>query len=137
MLLYSIGPTEVSNQSASLQSSECMQNGNGKWYFPPGSKIPGQLMDPTKASNEHKVKGFANDLTVIFIHEGNHQSMLSCTDTHCKDVCLSIQPDKCYSLVYDRKKSKKNITFKVGSGETQNICNHPTMFVGSTMCYSR
>ena len=45
--------------------------------------------------------------------------------------------DKCYSLICDRKKTKKNITFEVGGGEMQNIYDNPTKFLGSTVCYNR
>ena len=52
-------------------------------------------------------------------------------------MCLSIRPDKCFSLVYDGKKARRNVTFKVGNGETQNIHHHPTMFLGATVCSNK
>ena len=91
--------------------------GNGKWYLPPGSNFLHQPANAARFSKEHKVKGFADDLTIISTNRDDHQDVLSCVDVCCRDVCLSIRPDKCYSLACDRKKIKKNITFKVGGGE--------------------
>ena len=107
--------------------------GNGEWYLPPDAAALGKISNHRKASKEHKVKGFADDLTVISSTKEDHQNILSCIDSRCEDISLSIRPDKCHSLVFNGQKAVKKTSFLIGSGETQNICDHPTLFLGSTI----
>ena len=76
-------------ESVSLLTIKWVQaKGNGKCYLPPGFKFPHQPAKTVRFSKEHKVKGFADDLTVISTHQDDHQDMLSRVD---------FWPDKCYS----------------------------------------
>lgn len=49
-------------------------------------------------NKEHKVKGFADDLTIISSSLGDHQKALTYIDESCKDVFLRIKLDKYVSM---------------------------------------
>ena len=57
-----------------------------------------------KRSSEHKVKGFADDFTIINNNLEVHQQVLTYINNHCLDVGLTIRPDKCYSAAFNGKK---------------------------------
>ena len=54
----------------------------------------------------------------------------------CSDVCLTIRPDKCFSLVIGSCKKDKTV-FKVADGMTNDIKNSPTTFLGSVVGSSK
>ena len=109
--------------------------GNGKWFLPPSTTLPSIPMTPAKLSKDHKVKAYADDLTIITENPVDHQLVLSFANDKCRDIGLTIRPDKCFSLVTDGK-SVTNATFTVGDGHTSNINDHPTAFLGSTVCHN-
>ena len=51
--------------------------GNGKWFLPPSTTLPSIPMTPAKLSKEHKVKAYADDLTIITENPVDHQLVLS------------------------------------------------------------
>ena len=97
--------------------------GNGKWFLPPNTlSIPSKL-SPSTHSKPHKVKGYADDLTIITSSCSDHQEVLSQIDKRCSDVCLTIRPDKCLSLVIGSCKNNKTV-FKVADVMTNDIKNN-------------
>ena len=82
------------------------------------------------------MKGFVDDITIISANRSEHQEILSFTDGRCREVYLCIRPDKCFSVVFDGKSVAKNSSFDVGGGQTASIREHPTTFLGSTVCHS-
>ena len=89
-----------------------------------------------KRSREHKVKGFADVLTVKNNNSEDHQRILTYINSRCLDIGLTIRPDKCYSVVFNGKKVVKHLPFAVGSGQTRDICKYSTTFLGSTVSHS-
>ena len=75
----------------------------------------------------HRVKGFADDLTVFSSSKEEHESTLSDVDSKCKDLDLTIRADKCVSMVFDGNEEKA--TFRVGDGVTRNITDGATTFL--------
>ena len=65
----------------------------------------------------HKVKGFANDLTIIL-------------PSKCIDVYLQIRTNKCVSMVFDKLTVRK-ASFNIGNGWTRSITDKPTKFLRS------
>ena len=53
----------------------------------------------TRSSAEHKVKAFADDLTLISVDKQQHSWGLREIDECCKDLDLEVRPDKCVSLL--------------------------------------
>ena len=85
----------------------------------------------TSFSSAHKVKDFADDLTVLYSSECEHGNILSDINDKCKDIIsLEIRADKCVSLVFDGCKMKKKAVFRVGDGFTRNITEGATKFLG-------
>ena len=82
------------------------------------------------------MKGFADDITIISANRSEHQEMLSFTDCRYREVNLCIRPDKCFSMFFDGKSVAKNSSFDVGGDQTTSIREHPTTFLGSTVCHS-
>ena len=82
------------------------------------------------------MKGFPYDITIISDNCSKHQEILSFTDGRCREVNLCIRPDKCFSMVFDGKLVAKYSSFDVGDGQTTSIREHPTTFLGSTVCHS-
>jgi hypothetical protein len=56
------------------------------------------------ASSSHKVKGFADDLTVISRSLSSHQRVLVSTVSKCMDLDLHVRPDKYISILYNGNK---------------------------------
>ena len=83
-----------------------------------------------------KVKGFADDLTIINNNSEDHQRILTYINNCCLDVGLTIHPDKCYSAVFNGKKVVSHLPFTIGSGQTRDICKYSTTFLGSTVSHS-
>ena len=77
-----------------------------------------------------KVKGFADDLTIISSSSTDHSEALKAISNSCQDLDPTLKPPKCVSLVFDGKKMIKSATFQVSSGSTRNIISGPTKFLG-------
>ena len=77
---------------------------------PPPSFTPSQtiLTPKTYDSMEHKVKAFADDLTIISANMSVHQQVLSKIDSCCLDLDLHLRPDKCITLSFTGKRFDKN-----------------------------
>ena len=89
--------------------------GNGKWFLPSTS------CDPVRLSTTHKLKAFADDLTVISSSKEDHQSALTKINSYCLDLGLTLKPFKCVSFVFDGKRANKSDTFFIGDGKSINI----------------
>ena len=79
-------------------------SGRGKWFLPPSHTPPEHTCASTPQptfSSAHKVKGFADDLTVLSSSKGEHEDTLSDVNNKCKDIGLEIRADKCVSMVFD------------------------------------
>ena len=71
--------------------------GNGKWYL---SRLPSTLdISNTKCSKPHKVKGFADDLSVFSSSMKDHEVALQSIDNCCSDLNLTLKPSKCVSTM--------------------------------------
>jgi len=81
-------------------------------------------------SSEHKVKGYADDLTIINIDQQSHRETLERVDGCCLDLDLQIRADKCVTLSFDGHKMDKHFNVTVTSGETQNISTTGMKFLG-------
>ena len=84
-------------------------------------------------SSEHKVKGFADDLTIINISKQVHKWTRSEVDTKCSDLDLHIRPDKCVSLSFDGSKLDKSFIVPLQDGNTRNISDIGARFLGSIL----
>ena len=99
---------------------------NSKPFLPPGSslkhyplkKIRGEASHrKTIYSVPHKVKAFADDLSLIHSSPSVHQQELSAIDSHCLDLDLVIRPDKCVSFVFDGSSMKSSSSFSLSSAQ--------------------
>ena len=115
---------------------------NSKPFLPPGSslkhyplkKIIGEASHrKTIYSVPHKVKAFADDLSLIHSSPSVHQQELSATDSHCLDLDLVIRPDKCVSFVFDGSSMKSSSSFSLSSGQSIPIHVKPTKILGQTI----
>lgn len=88
-------------------------------------------------SKPHKVKGYADDLTILSSSLVELEDAVSHVDGHCKEVCLCIQPDKCYSLHFDGKETREKFTISVNEGTICNIKDNPTSFLGTIVSHSK
>ena len=110
--------------------------GNGKWFLPHSCDFPSLKPPPMVYSKPHKVKGYADDLTIVSSSPADHQEVITMVDDRCKDICLHVRPDKCYSLIYDGRATKNNPIISVGGCITTNIKKKPTTFLGSIIAGS-
>ena len=90
----------------------------------------------TAASSRHKVKGFADDLTVISRSLSSHQNLLETTVTKCIDLDLYLRLDKCVSILYNRKKLLDNSSVQLPLGRTSSIPTALTKFLGGYIGHS-
>jgi len=102
---------------------------------PPPNFVPVSRKKVTKQrdSSERKVKGFADDLTIINISKQGHKWALSEVDTKCSDLDLRIRPDKCVSLSFDGSKLDKSFIVPLRDGNTRNISDIGARFLGSIL----
>ena len=68
--------------------------------LPLDATVPEKALKPMKNSREHKVKGFADDLTVI---SKSKEMVIFSIDGKCEDMVCSFVQTKCYSLIYNVK----------------------------------
>ena len=80
--------------------------GNGKWYLPCTSISPSTTSPSLTISRPHKVKSYADDLTIISSTPRDHQDIVTLVDARCKDVSLFVRQDKCFSFIFDGKVPK-------------------------------
>ena len=99
---------------------------------PPPNFVPVSHKSTTKYrdSTEHKVKGFADDLTIINSSKHAHKQALSEIDTKCLDLDLHIRPDKCVSFSFNSSKVDRSFTVPLESGNTSNISDRGVRFLG-------
>ena len=74
---------------------------------PPSTIHKVQPVHPLVYSKPHKVKGYADDLTIISSIPAEHQEVITMVDDRCMDVGLRMRLGKCYSLLFDGKDAKK------------------------------
>ena len=86
-------------------------------------------------SSEHKIKGFAEDLTLISSDKEDHRNALSRIDLCASDLDLEIRADKCYSLSLKGLKQDKNSPSLV-SGKTTPISKAGTKFLGKYIAFT-
>ena len=78
---------------------------------------------------QHKVKAFADDLSLIHSSPSVHQEELQIIESHCQDLDLKIRPDKCVSLAFNGTSMMK-FTCPLSSGPTAPIQTKPTKILG-------
>ena len=81
-------------------------------------------------SSEHKVKGFADDLTVISSDKHSHKQAHSEINEKCTGLDLHIRSDKCVSLSFDGRKFDQNFKVALNEGTTRNISESGVRFLG-------
>ena len=105
---------------------------------PPLEKVREKAQQPKSfTSSKHKVKGFADDFTIISRSLNSHQQVLSETATKCEDLDLHVRPDKCVSILFNGKKMLEDSTIQLPTGRTNNIRNAPTKFLGGYIGHTR
>ena len=107
--------------------------GNDKWYRPLNQK---PTSNHIHLSSPHKVKGFADDISIISSSVNDHGAALQVISTYCSDLGLVLNPSKCISLVYNGRVVDKRTVFSVGSGKSRNISSGPTKFLGHLLGHS-
>ena len=144
LCVHDSGLFQIRYRKGGLIEDVCLPNikwtpamGNGKWFLPCSSIPPSTTIPAVKASQSHKVKGYADDLTVISSTPDEHQEVVSLVDTRCNDINLTVRPDKCHTLVFDGKAPKNNTAILVGGRPTSNIKDKPSTFLGSVVACSR
>ena len=140
LLIYSDNQEEVIdldtvNWKLSRKNSKCYRSLSS----PPPSLNLSSYSPKNKLFNsvEHKVKSFADDLTIISTNLVDHQSMLSKIDACCSDLSLQLRPDKCITMSYTGKKFNKQATVKLSGGSTTNISQNPAKFLGKYLITDR
>ena len=88
----------------------------------------------TSSSSLHKVKGFVDDLTVIFSNVDSHQVVLRSLVLRVGDICCEFQPAKCVSLHFNGHRVVPSTQLSMSSGNTVNTCSiNCTKFLGKTI----
>ena len=67
----------------------------------------------------------------------NHHSALKEMDSACKDLCLTLNPAKCVSLVIHKGQTLPKQVFHLTEGNTKSITEGLTKFLGKTMATSQ
>ena len=97
----------------------------------PLKRVREQALQPKSiTSSSHKVKAFADELTVISRSLSSHQKVLEATVIKCKDMDLQVRPDKCVYILYNGKKVLDDSSVQLPSGSTNSIRAAPTEFLG-------
>ena len=110
--------------------------GTKKWFLLPLTTSMSDNHVRTKTSREHKVKAFANDLTIITADRNEHQEILPLLMIVAEKWTFVFDLITCFSMVFDGKSVSKKSSFEVGNGQTTNISDHLTAFLGSTACHN-
>ena len=116
-----------------------LATGNSKHFLkpsitPPTAKVPKvrEKINQPKLfyTTPHRVKGYCDDLTLISSSCSEHAETLAVLDRRCHDLDLRLKPQKCISLAFNGKQVDRNVTFPLSAGNTRNIVNQPTKFLG-------
>ena len=134
-LRYSDGDTEIIHLSKVTWK---FARKSAKMFYslndPPPSFIPASHRRSRQKkfakSIEHKVKGFADDLTIISANKNKHGSELMRLDRCASEIDLEIRADKCYSLSIVGHKQDKTYCVSLRSGTTKPISAEGTKFLG-------
>ena len=77
----------------------------------------------------HTGKGFADDLTVLSLSAQDYVLALSEIKKKCRDVDLTLRPDKCVTIIFDGNKMDQRNT-SLSNGHTRNITKGPSSILG-------
>ena len=83
--------------------------------------------------HEHKAKAFADDMTIITASKDDHQCALIEVDAVCRSLGLYLKPSKCVSITVHKGSVLPYATFQLSDGQTRNISDSPTTFLGKTI----
>ena len=72
-------------------------------------------------------------MTIITANKDDHQSALIEVDIACRSLGLYLKPSKCISITVHKGSVLPNATFQLSDGQTKNISNSPTTFLGITI----
>ena len=140
-LLYLIGTSEHLNLFTAKW--KFARKSSKKYYSidsPPPDFIPvcHQRINSRKMvkSSEHKIKCFADDLTLISSDKEDHRNALSRSDLYASDLDLAIRADKCYILSLKGLKQDKNFSVALVSGKITPISKAGTKFLGKYIAYT-
>ena len=86
---------------------------------------------PPSTANLIRLKGTPMTRLLFHHHQQNFRESLPGQMTTVVKFGLNIQPDKCYSLLYDGKVATRLSNISVGGKTTTNIVEKPTTFLGS------
>ena len=105
----------LTKQSTCSMSHVFKAKGNGKLFFQISSIPPavGASTPKSQKSSPHCVKGFADDLTIISLHEHDYVSVFRTVSKKCSNIDLELRLDKCVSVVYNGSKVKKICSFSM------------------------
>jgi len=87
-------------------------------------------------SSDHKVKAFADDITLISTDPAAHQDDLLSLDSACLELGLEIRPDKCTSLHFTGKKMCSSFIIQLQNGQTKPLSDAAVSFLGCTIAIS-
>ena len=89
---------------------------NKRWYLLTKS-MPSHhsvsTMSRTSVKNTRWRVLLMTSLLSLECDQREHQEVLGCVEACCKEVCLSIRPDKCFSYVFDGEKQEFSLSFLV------------------------
>ena len=83
----------------------------------------------------HKVKGYADDLSIISDSFDEHVKTVENIDQNLREIDLVIRPDKCATLQFIGKKVLDQCVDLI-DGETRSILGKDTKFLGATVASS-
>lgn len=101
--------------------------------YPPTIKSKKSWTPKFTLSAPHKAKAYADDLSIISGSFEEHMETVQTIDQLSREIDLIICPDKCVTLVFDRKKILKNHRIELPDGWTTSISEGPTKFLGATI----
>ena len=105
------------------------ESASSVWMLCTGRAL--QARHPKSAMSAwHKVKGFADDLTVISRSLSSRQRVLETVVTKCMALDLHVRPNKCLSILYNGKKWLDDSSVQLLPGRTNSIRTAPTKFLG-------
>ena len=111
---------------------------NSKRFLPLSTQPPsftpshakGRKDTRTYQSREHKVKAFADDLTIITSNYSDHKKTLCSIDSHCLEVDLMLRPEKCITMSYTGSQFDTKASVHLSGGSTVNIIKKPAKMLG-------
>ena len=113
---------------------------NGQKYFwlgidPPSIKLSNPQVN-FHFSAPHKVKGYADDLSIISDSFDEHVKTVQKIDQNLREIDLVIRPDKCVTLQFNGKKVLDQCV-DIIDGETRSIVEKDTKCLGASVASSR